>query len=142
MSRKETRKKFAELLKGPLSGLVDADQILNGRPADFHGALKVVCVYSSGTSWAYVSRATSSRDFSVTVDTFVKYADQELNWTEAEAEDLLDDISDIVLDVVDANQAVSGHWSGLSVIELTQTGDTVDVNGTEYRRETITIIVS
>lgn len=139
MSRKDTRKHLAEILRGGLAALVDAADVKDGRPADFYGALKVVCVYSSGTSWDYMSTATSTRTFTVSVDIFVKYADSELSWTETQAEDLLDDLSDAVLDVVDANQTATGLWSGLSVDEITQTGDTVDVNGTEYRRETISI---
>lgn len=142
MSRKEDRLYFRNLLVGSLAELVDPENIHNGRPANFNGALRVVCVYSAGTDHQVTAFSRSLRSHGITADIFVKYADEELNLTEADAEDILDDISDRVLDFIDTHQAAEGHWSQLTVDGRTETGDTVDVNGTEYRRETIRIYPS
>lgn len=138
--RQQTRTAIRDGLTGYLANIIDAAKIVDGQPADFHGALKLVAVYSGGTRWRYAAPRRSNRRYPIVVDIFIKYADDEISWTESDAEDTLDQVSDRVLDYVDDNQSMDGLWASLTVEEQTQTGPVLDVNGTEYRRETIIII--
>ena len=70
------------------------------------------------------------------VDVFVLYEDTAAGWTEADAENALDDIEKIVADVIAANQVVANYWEGITPVDWSERVD-VSLGGVDYIREMI-----
>ncbi len=60
------------------------------------------------------------------------------SWTEADAEDRLDDIEQAVAGVIESNREESGYWTFIGYMEMS-TVSNVAISGTPYIRETIPI---
>jgi len=135
MNRKDVRHEFADLLTAGLGGLVN--KVYRGQVADF-GKARAVVVCSSGGLEVYpmaVRNLIGNPDLSV--DVFVLYADPDANWTEEDAEDRLDDIAAEITGILAVNQT-GRNWSAISWSEKSQPGS-IEIGGTEYRREQITL---
>lgn len=77
--------------------------------------------------------------FTLRIYTFVLYATDDGAWTEADAEDRLDDMEEKISAVIDENQ-VTANWEGLTIIERSVCSSVI-AGGLEYRTEIITVLV-
>jgi|DewCreStandDraft_4_1066084.scaffolds.fasta_scaffold97844_2 hypothetical protein len=134
MSRKDLRHEFAELLKIELGDLVSA--VYSGQVADFAKARSVVVISSAGSVPRIVGAGNYQGVHQVAVDIFVLYADAETDWDEEDAEDLLDEINQKVMDTLEKHPT-GKNWTALDWTDPSQTMPIVDLGGTEYRREQI-----
>jgi hypothetical protein len=150
VTRKDARTTLAGLLSTALTGVIsnkpkaapedpDVPAVYRGQVANFQKARSAVVVSSSGSTPEIIASASHILINTLTVDTFVLYADPDANWDEEQAEDLLDEISAAIADVISNNQQTT-DWSQIDWIESRT--DPVSVGGTEYRHERITLKLS
>jgi hypothetical protein len=102
---------------------------------DFGGVTPIAMVESAGTGWANESLAGFERSHKLNIYIWWE-------WTDAN-EDRVDDLSEDVFDLFDANLEVAGAWSSLLVDDL---GSSLaysepDENGKVYRIELIPVVV-
>lgn len=135
MSRKGARHEFADLLTGGLGDLVN--KVYRGQVADFDKARAVVVCSSGGTEVYPMAVKNLIGEHDLSVDVFVLYADPDASWTEENAEDRLDDIAAEIIDILAANPT-GRNWNALSWSQKSQPGS-LEIGGTEYRREQITL---
>jgi hypothetical protein len=142
VSREPARKHLADLLETALVGDgKPVDAVYPYQIGDFGNAFKVVTV-TNGRTRRRVSSFSSEWDTrpSFDVHVFVLYADPDTGWTEADAEDALDEIEAIVAEVVRTNLSAPGYWNDMTYAEDIDTqADGVEIGGVEYRREIIPI---
>lgn len=139
-SRKLARKHLAGVLQGVLVGpglLVQA--VYDNQVGDFGGQSPVVVVYSGGTQREKMTFEGTKAGFSMIIQTFVLYADEAGTWTEADAEDALDDIELVISQAIQANQG-SDYWAKINQNGMSTTGS-VEIGGKEYRTERIEVII-
>ena len=133
-SRKAARKQLASILQTALVGTgLPAQAVYDNQVGDFQGQSPVVVVSSGGTLWERFTAQGMKPKFALTIHVFVLYADEAGTWTEADAEDALDDIDQIIGQTISANQK-SDYWQALTYANPTQTGS-VEIGGKEYRTE-------
>jgi hypothetical protein len=141
-SRKAVRAKLAELLSNELvtvSGLVQA--VYDYRVGDFGGQSPVVVVSSGGSRRPPFTFQGTKPMYRFMVYVFVVYNTEDGNWTEADAEDALDDIEQEISEVVSANDGLDSFWTSLEVSDAYSETDSVTIGGVEYRREVIEVFV-
>lgn len=140
-SRKLVRHEFADLLKANLSDLLsvredtDAAAVYSGQVASFGKARAAVVVSSAGSLPYPLAVKTFIGKHDLSVDVFVLYADSHNDWDEEDAEDLLDDISQKIMDTLAENQT-GRYWSALDWDATSQTLP-INIGGIDYRREQI-----
>jgi hypothetical protein len=135
-SRKKIRKSFAAMLEAALVGdgkLVQ--KVYDYQAYDFEGLSPVVVVSSSGTQREPITPRCTRPSFWLNVFVFVLYADETSGWTEADAENAIDDIDETIDAVVRANQ-VNNEWQAITQDDRSVT-DSVVIGGLQYRMETI-----
>lgn len=143
MSRKDIRHEFADLLTASLNGLVSnkpglsVPAVYRGQVADFKKTRSQVVVSSGGSEVGQLARKNLIESPDLSVDTFVIYADPDASWTEENAEDLLDDIVERIIRTIEANPT-GRNWKAIDWIGKSQ-NNPVEVGGTEYRHEQITL---
>jgi hypothetical protein len=141
MTRKAIRHEFTDLLTARLAGLVSKKPgttepaVYKGQVADFGKARAAVVVSSGGGYATPFTVRTLIGHYDIAIDIFVLYADADANWDEEMAEDLLDDISDEVMNTI-ADNPTGRNWHSIDWQDLSQT-DPVQVGGVEYRHEKI-----
>lgn len=136
-----------ELARDALAALIDAALAGSGKPvqavygylvSDLAGQSPVVCVTSAGSRRVSLTGMGSRAEFLLRVDVFVLYNDQ-AGWTEADAEDRLDEIEAGIASLVDANQT-RAPWAALTYAEPSNRTQAVAVVGGEsYAWEQITL---
>jgi hypothetical protein len=139
-NRKDVRAQFAGLLSTALTGGAGLVQSVYAyRKGDFKGEAPVVTVSSSGTERNDLTFMGTKPTYQLQVDVFVLYADDASGWTEAMAEDRLDDIEHGIAGVVAANKVLAGYWEGISMTGQSERVD-VSIGGVDYIREYMTLI--
>lgn len=138
--RRAARKKLAAILSPALVGPgLPVQAVYDHQTGDFRGQSPVVVV-SSGPADHEPDGFDCEKDtFQLLVYVFVVYADTGSGWTEADAEDALDDIESIIAATVAGNSRTEA-WSRIAYAGPTQP-DPVVIGGVEYRRELITFNV-
>ena len=140
-SRKDARKHLAGQLKAQLVGTgLPAQAVYDYRVGDFQGQSPVVVVSSGGSLRERFSFQGTKPKHALTIHVFVLYADETGAWTEADAEDALDDIEEIIANTLAANQK-SSYWEAITPTAPSETSG-VMVGGKEYRTEVITVRLS
>lgn len=141
LSRELVRDTFASLVTTAAVGTgKPAEAVYNYQVGDFANKSPIIVVASgpiqrsksdmSGECWRSI--------IILQVYIFVLYAGE--NWTEAQAEDALDEIEAIIADVVLANPYVPGVWNYCTYAEEPTQIDGVTVGGLEYKRELINVM--
>ena len=136
-SRATVRKAFAALLSNALVGSgKPAQAVFDYQSGDFQNMSSVV-VFSSGSSERGLGSLGPcwTTKVALWVHVFVLYADPDSGWTEADAEDTIDEIEASIADVVLVNMS-NANWDRISYSEPTSLGS-VEIGGHEYRREVI-----
>lgn len=140
-SRKDARKHLATLLAASLVGSGNpAQAVYDCQVGDFGGQSPVVVISSGGSLRERLTGQGMKPKYMLNIHVFVLYADESGAWTEAMAEDALDDIEEIAQAVIAANQS-SAYWGALTMTAPSQTGS-VMIGGKEYRSEVIGLRVS
>lgn len=153
VSRKLYRQLLASEIGTALTNANLVQAVYGYRIGNFNGQSPVVIVTSAGSDRR--QEITGSVDAEVellfAVDVFVLYADKASSWTEANAEDAIDDIEQTVADWVLTNangiartEAGQTSWFDLTFNDRSATGSLLQSEkqgGQEYRRERMTITV-
>ena len=139
-SREGARKAFAALLDTALVDTNIVEAVYDYQVGDFDGKASTVVVTSGGIMRVQQSFGTCWHNtYRLDCYLFVLYADPDSNWTEADAEDKIDDIEAAFADVV--MSGTNDAWNGTpEYAEQTALG-VVQVGGVSYRRELISILL-
>ncbi len=141
MNRKAIRNEIADLITARLGSLLSKKAgtqdpaVYRGQVATFGKARAAVVVSSAGTAANFLASRKVIGVHDIAVDIFVLYADAAASWNEELAEDLLDDLVEAMLDLV-ANHQSGNNWTALDWKEISQ-NTSIEIGGTEYRREQI-----
>lgn len=133
-SRKTVRKAFAALLE---TSVTLAQKVYDNQIGDFEGQSPVVVVSSGGTLREEFTFQGTKPSHYLTINIFVVYSTE--HWSEADAEDALDDIEKQIAQVISTNQ-ITANWEAISFVDRSTCG-AVMVGGTEYRTEAIQILM-
>jgi hypothetical protein len=133
-SRKAIRQQFALLLQANVTA---AQVIYDHQPGDFGGQSPAICVGSAGSERTRMSFRGSRLTCYLDVDVFVLTADGTSVYTQADAENALDDVEAQLAACLDDVQQAAG-WEAIDYAGRSQT-DFLIVDGKEYKRERIPI---
>ena len=132
-NRETVRDALATLLTTDLTGAGNSAQaVYNYKVGDFAGQSPVVIVTSEGSERKDIVFSSPERYsiFYLSVMVFVLYADPDVSWTEADAEDRLDLIEKDISETLQTNYGhSSGTWHRIfiegrtQVLEVTIAGD-------------------
>jgi len=137
-TRRACREALAALLQTALVGAgKPAQAVYDYQIGDFAGASPVVVVSSAGSSYDDLSFQGLSPSYDLNIHVFVVYA--ATGWTEDDAENALDAISETIAAVLAANK-VAANWDGIAWVGSSKTLS-VDIGGVDYRTEIISIKV-
>lgn len=137
--RETARKTLAGLLAPALVGSgLPAQAVYDHQVGDFRGQTPIVIVTSGPAHHQPNGFGCERTRFQLIVFTFVAYAASG-GWTEADAEDALDDIEALIAGVIAAYPRTAA-WDKIEYAEPTNP-DTVVIGGVEYRREMTTLDV-
>lgn len=151
VNRKTYRQIITSELSAALSSLVQA--VYGFRVGNFAGKSPVVVITSAGSDrrQEITSKPDAETALLFHVDVFTLYADPASGWTEANAEDRIDDIEQVIANWVQTNtnglsrlEAGQPSWFELVFNERSATGSFLQperIGGQEYRRERMTITV-
>lgn len=117
ITRKECRESLASFLIAALSEYVAPEWVLDYQKTDFQGATPVVQVTSSGVDLDLLLRTGKTLYFA-TIESFVIHKHEESGWTEAMAEDLIDDISEVIVECL-KDVRTNGPWKTVYLSERT-----------------------
>lgn len=136
ISRETVRKEIAGLFEALVPA---AEVVYDYQAAEFNGKSPVVMITSAGTSrMNFTAEGMKARVF-FGVHLFVLHADPDSGWTEADAEDKLDQVEYEVSLILESNQRnqywEAIEWEGSSII------DKITVSGDPYLYEVIPIAV-
>lgn len=137
-SRKEARQQLAALLQADLVGAgKPAQAVYDYQVGDFQGQSPVVVVSSGGTLRERLSFLGTKPMHVMNIHVFVLYAAEDGSWTEADAENALDDIEQKISATCSANQRTA-WWEAITPTGQSATSS-VMIGGKEYRTELITV---
>lgn len=136
-NRETVRDAFTALLSAALVGSGKPCKSVLGYPADRISGSPLVCVSSTSASEEKFAKSSWGWQFQFNVEILVRWKDTG-SWTQAKAEDKLDEIWVIVAGVIEANQS-NANWEVLEIVE--DTCDMVAISGDNYRREVIKVNV-
>ena len=136
-NRETVRDALVALLNAALVGSGKPCKSVLGYPADRISGSPLVCVSSASASSEKIHKAGWSWQFQLNVEILVRWKDKG-SWTQAKAEDKLDEIWVIVAGVIEDN-AENANWDVLEVVE--DACDKVSIGGNTYRREVIQVNV-
>lgn len=135
ISREVARKAFAGLLDTALVDSGIAQAVYDHQVGDFGGASSVVVVTSGGIMRERQSFGTCwANAYMLDCYLFVLYS--ATGWTEADAEDKIDDLEAAFADVV--MSGTDAAWDQMVYEETTSLG-VVSIGGVPYRRELIRV---
>lgn len=136
--RANARVRIAGMLQTALVGTgKPAQAVYSYQVSDFGGQSPVVVVWSGSTLPKQMTARFTERQHWINVMIFSLYADG--TWTEADAENAVDDIAEKIYDTLDNNQ-VSPDWNAIAC-EQSEPGS-VEIGGAEYRTELIRVRIS
>lgn len=140
ISRETMRDQLATLIE---TAVVNGDPqlaqaVYNYQKTDLSGLSPVVLVYGGGIERPTATFQGSKTSVWLWVDILVALTGT--SWTEADAEDRLDDIEQAIAGVIESNREESGYWNFISYMEMSTVSNAA-VSGTPYIRETIPITV-
>lgn len=141
-TRKAVRKKLADLIEASLVtslGIVQA--VYDYKIGDFQGASPVVVVTSGGSNYKPFTFQGTMPVYRIRIYVFVVYNTEDGTWTEANAEDAIDDINKAIADVISANDSLDNYWVSLEQAEMSDVGSVV-IGGVEYQQEIIEVVVN
>lgn len=130
--RAAARAALAQILAAEVSA---AQAVYAYQPGDFGGQSPVVCVSSGPIRRPPLSFRGGQAALQLVVDVFVLYADEGAGYTEADAEDALDQVEHQVAGVV-ARYQEAGAWNTLDYAGDT-TVDFLTIGGVPYKHERI-----
>ena len=134
-NRETVRDAFVTILSTALVGTGKPCKSVLGYPAARISSSPLVCVSSLSASEEKLSKASFGWQFVFQMEILVKWKDG-TSWTQANAEDKLDEIWVIIAGVIEANQG-NANWSVLEITE--DTCDMVAISGNSYRREVMQV---
>lgn len=143
-SRKQIRERMAALLT---SGVPSAQAIFDHQPGTFEGQSPVITVSSGGSDRSRMTFRGGQSTFTIDLYLFVRVAEAgNAAYTQAQAEDLLDDCEHAIATVVESNQVDdtgpdATHWQAVAYAGRSNTVFVV-VDGKEYKREHIPLIIT
>ena len=127
-SRKTTREALATLL----DTIPTFVEVYDRQVADFSQQSPVGMVYSDGTRPVNLTLNTDYREHSFLIDVW---------WArDGDTEDRIDDLSEDVFDLLEANQETA-NWTSLTIDEQFSILDYPILDGVMYRRETIRVLI-
>ncbi len=135
LNRETVRDAFVTLLSTALVGSGKPCKSVLGYPADRISGSPLVCVSSLTASEEKLAKASWGWQFVFNVEILVRWKDTG-SWTQAKAEDKLDEIWVIIAGVIEANQG-NANWDVLEVAE--DACDMVAISGDSYRREVLQV---
>lgn len=142
ITRETARDYLASLLD---TALVDGDprlayEVVSYRKVDMEAHSPVVMVYSGGTSRPRATLIGHASQVYLWVDIWIATTG-EGGYTEADAEDRMDDIEQAVANVIDSNYAASGYWNSIMYDGRSIVVDVPpEVAGIPYIREMIPLV--
>lgn len=130
-SRKDARTKLAAAID---SGIATFQAVYARETPDF-GRLSPVCmVYSNGTRpGTALTLGSFARDAGLLVAIWWKWG--------ATTEDDIDDLSEAVWDLLESLSGPTADWDALTIDEQLSGMDYPIVDGVQYRRETISVVI-
>lgn len=142
-TRETARDALASLLSAALVGAGKPAQAVYGYPvSDFQQQSPVVVLRSAGSERTMETMSTRRKSLLyLDLMAFTLYADAASNWTEADAEDQLDSIEQIVDETVAANLVNGTTWADIGYDSKTTTGN-VTIGGEQYRYEVIPLKIT
>ncbi len=100
---------------------------------DFQRLSPVAMVHSDGTAPGFDSLSSFHRQQALIISIW---------WKRTEAtEDNIDDLSEDVIDLLEANAGLTASWEGLQIDETFSFLDYPILDGVQYRRERIRVII-
>jgi hypothetical protein len=142
-SRETARDALATLLSAALVGSgLPAQAFYGYMVADFQGQSPVVTIRSAGSDRTMQTLSTRRKSMLYyDIISFTLYADAASNWTEANAEDKLDAIEQVVDGTIAANLVNGTTWADIGYAGKSSTGYT-NIGGELYRHELIPIQIT
>jgi hypothetical protein len=142
-TRETARDALATLLSAALVGSGKPAQAFYGYPvADFQNQSPVVVLRSAGSERTMETMSTRRKSMlSFDIISFTLYADPASGWTEANAEDKLDAIEQVVDETIAANLVNGTTWADIGYDGKSSAGN-VTIGGEQYRYELIPIIIT
>lgn len=134
ISRKVVREELAGLLE---AGVPAAELVIDYQASEFDGKSPVLMITSAGTVRDMMTFDGLKAKFYFGVHVFVLHADPNSGWTEAQAEDLIDQVEYEISLVFEANQR-SQYWEAI-VWEDTSVIDKITVSGEPFLYEVIPV---
>ena len=139
INREVSRDALEALLETALVGTeLPAQAVYNYQIGDFAGQSPVVTVSSGGSlrSRRTITNTNWDNVFYLNVHVFVLYAEPDnVNWTDAHAEDALDDIERRIADVLMINRSTA-NWDVINYAGRSNR-ISIDIGGDEYSTEII-----
>ncbi len=133
-ARKTVRKSFAALLTSALVGTGKLAYTVKAyRWGGIQGQSPVVIVSSYGTLRQPLTFQGTRPAYQLQVDVFVTYSTEDATYTEETAEDLLDDIEQVIAGVIAANQR-NTNWEAITQSDWS-TREDIAIGGADYIRE-------
>lgn len=137
-NREAVRDAFATLLQTALVGTgKPVQEVVNYRKGDLEGKSPVVQVSSYASNRSQMTARGGRTTVYLLVAIFVLYALEDGTWTEAQAEDALDQIESLIAEVVRSNQATA-NWGALDYESRSERVDAA-IGGQEYIVEAVTL---
>jgi hypothetical protein len=142
-TRETARDALATLLSAALVGSGLPAQAFYGYPvADFQQQSPVVILRSAGSERTMETMSTRRRSLlHYDIISFTLYADTASNWTEANAEDRLDAIEQVIDETLSANLVNGTTWADIGYEGKSSTGN-VTLGGEQYRYELIPLLIT
>jgi hypothetical protein len=129
-SRKAARQALATLL----DTIATFQEVYNREPPDFGGLSPVAMVRSEGTRpGPALALGAFHREHALLISLYWKW--------QSTTEDDLDDLSEDVLDLLEANSGPTANWDSLTVDETFSAMDYPIIDGVMYRVEQIRVMI-
>lgn len=137
-NRETVRDALVTLLSSALTGAGNPAQAVYGyQVGDFQGQSPVVVVASAGSQREPFQLRGQRNLLYFNIFVFVLFDDPDTDWDEDDAEDRIDLIEKEIADVVIDNRKTD-NWTHIR-LEGRSTVDSLQIGGSEYRREVITV---
>jgi hypothetical protein len=139
INRKDARSALSEYLK---TNLTKTQSVYGYQVADFNGASPVVYVTSSGSDRKKITGMGVASTFQLNIHIFVLYPTKpDVTYTEATAEDLLDDIE---AEIANACFGIRNHdlIKAISYSEPSNADGVADLSGETYLHEIVSVNVT
>lgn len=137
-SRKDVRMALIAGLKGSITG-IDQAQIIGYKPP-LKGEFPWIAVLSDGSGRPPMTQRGTESEFYINILTYV--AESALNWTEEQAEQLLDDLEAQIAAYLETVKGNINNWNSLDYSERSRVSRFDPQGGTVYLIEAIPVKVT